>query len=102
MPRDDHDPRDARDDRDARDARDARDDDLDLVPVRRRPDLVRFLVTGAVIGGVLGGLIGFLGPDAPSSSLLQEIILLASTGAIVVGLLAAVLYLLVDRRSLGS
>ena len=59
-------------------------------------------ITGAVIGGVLGGLVGFLGPDAPSSSLLQEIILLASTGAIIVGLLAAVLYLLVDRRSLGS
>lgn len=81
-------------DRDPRDHPDAQ-----LVPVRRRPDLVRFLVTGAVVGAVIGGLIGYLGPDAPSSSLLQEVILLASTGAIVFLLLAAILYLLADRRS---
>lgn len=73
--------------------------DLQLVPVRRRPDLVRFLVSGAVIGALVGGAIGYLGPDAPSSSLLQEVILLAATGAIVFLLLAAILYLLADRRS---
>jgi integral membrane sensor domain MASE1 len=76
--------------------------DLDLVPVRRRPDLVRFLVTGAVIGGVIGAVIAYLGPDAPSSSLLQEVILLASTGALLAALLASVLYLLADRRSTGG
>jgi uncharacterized protein YcfJ len=75
------------------------DPDVLLVPVRRRPDLARFLVTGAVIGALIGGAIGYLGPDAPNSSLLQEVILLAVTGAIVFLLLAAVLYLLVDRRS---
>lgn len=84
------------------DLRDRDRDDQRLVPVRRRPDLVMFLVVGAVLGAVLGGAIGYLGPDAPGSSLLQEVILLASVGALTFGLLAAVLYLLADRRSTRS
>ena len=73
--------------------------DVQLLPVRHRPDLVRFLVSGAVIGALIGGAIGYLGPDAPNSSLLQEVILLAVTGAIICLLVAAVIYLLADRRS---
>lgn len=73
--------------------------DPKLVPVRRRPDLARFLIIGAVVGAVVGGLVGYLGPDAPSSSLLQEVLLLGAVGALVLGLLAALLYLLADRRS---
>ena len=69
------------------------------VPVRRRPDLVRFLVVGGVLGYVLGSLLGWLGPDAPGSSVTQEIVLLGSVGLILGMLLAAVVYLVADRRS---
>ncbi len=85
----------------------ARDDDIEIiaepgpehVPVRRRPDLVRFLVVGGLLGYALGSLLGWLGPDAPDSSALQEIILLGSVGLVLGVLVAAVLYLLADRRS---
>lgn len=70
------------------------------VPVRRRPDLVRFLVTGAVLGAVLGGLLGGLGPDAAGRTQVQEVVLLAAVGAIALALLAAVAYLVADRSSL--
>lgn len=69
------------------------------VPVRRRPDLVRFLVVGGLVGYVLGSLVGWLGPDAPGSSALQEIILLGSVGLVLGVLLAAVAYLVADSRS---
>ena len=85
----------------------ARDDDIETisepgpehVPVRRRPDMVRFLVVGGLVGWVLGSLLGWLGPDAPGSSLLQEMILLGSVGLLLGVLLAAVAYLVADRRS---
>ncbi|MGC5584424.1 hypothetical protein ACQE98_15040 [Ornithinimicrobium sp. W1679] len=70
------------------------------VPVRRRPDLVRFLVTGTVLGAVLGGLIGWLGPDAYGRTQGQEVVLLAVVGALLLGLVAAVAYLVADRSSL--
>lgn len=70
------------------------------VPVRRRPDLVRFLTTGAVLGAVLGGLLGWLGPNAAGRTQVQEVVLLAAVGAITLGLLAAVAYLVADRSSL--
>lgn len=73
--------------------------DETLVPVRRRPTLSRFLMTGAIVGFVLGGLVGYLGPDAPNSSLTQEVILLGFIGALVFALLASVAYLIADRRS---
>ncbi len=69
------------------------------VPVRRRPDLVRFLVVGGLVGYVLGSLVGWLGPDAPGSSALQEIILLGSVGLVFGVLLAAIAYLVADSRS---
>lgn len=85
----------------------ARDDDIETisepgpehVPVRRRPDMVRFLVVGGLVGYALGSLLGWLGPDAPGSNLLQEMILLGSVGLLVGVLLAAVAYLVADRRS---
>lgn len=69
------------------------------VPVRRRPDMVRFLVVGGLLGYVLGSLVGWLGPDAEGSSTLQEIILLGSVGLIFGVLLAAVAYLVADKVS---
>ena len=68
--------------------------------MRRRPDLVRFLTTGAVLGAVLGGLLGWLGPNAAGRTQVQEVVLLAAVGAITLGLLAAVAYLVADRASL--
>ena len=84
-----------------------RDDDIEIinepgpehVPVRRRPDLVRFLVVGGLVGYILGSLLGWLGPDAPASTTLQEIILLGSVGLVVGVLLAAIAYLVADRMS---
>lgn len=70
-----------------------------LVPVRRRPTLSRFLMTGAIIGFVAGGLVGYLGPDAVNSSLTQEVLVMGFMGALVFALIASVAYLLADRRS---
>lgn len=67
--------------------------------VRRRPELSRFLIAGGLLGFVLGGLVGLLGPDAPASSRGQEVILLGATGAVFGAFLAAVVYLVLDRRS---
>lgn len=69
------------------------------VPVRRRPDMVRFLVVGALVGYIIGSAVGWLGPDAPGSSALQEIVLLGSVGLVFGLLLAAVVYLVADRPS---
>lgn len=70
-----------------------------LVPVRRRPDMVRFLVAGAFLGFVAGAFVGRYGPDAPNSSALQEIILLGATGLLVGLLVASVVFLVADRIS---
>lgn len=70
-----------------------------LVPVRRRPDLVRFLVAGGFLGFVVGAFVGRYGPDAPSSSALQELILLGATGLLVGLILGAAAYLLADHLS---
>lgn len=85
----------------------AREDDIETIPApgpqhlpyRRRPRLQSFLVLGAVLGLVLGGLVGLLGPDAPGSSALQEVILLSTIGSIFGGFLGAVAYLVADRLS---
>ena len=86
----------------------ARKDDIETidapgprhVPVRRRPQLQSFLGLGAVVGLVLGGLIGYFGPDAPGSTLLQEVILLGAVGAIFGGFAGSIAYLVADRASL--
>ncbi|WP_298890630.1 hypothetical protein [uncultured Serinicoccus sp.] len=74
-------------------------DEPTRLPVRRRPRLSRFLVVGALIGFVVGAVTSLLGPDAPGSSAGQEVILLGATGAVFVGLAAAIVYLALDRRA---
>lgn len=69
------------------------------LPVRRRPRLSRFLVLGGLLGFIAGALVSLRGPDAPGSSAGQEVILLGTTGAVFAGLAAAIVYLLLDRRS---
>ena len=69
------------------------------LPVRRRPQLSRFLIAGGLVGFVVGGLVGLLGPDAPNSTQGQEVILLGATGALLGAFLTAILYLILDRRS---
>ncbi|MFX0538567.1 hypothetical protein ACQBAT_13380 [Ornithinimicrobium sp. Y1847] len=69
------------------------------LPVRRRPDMVRFLATGAILGFLIGAVISYVGPEVPTSSLLQQIILLGIIGGLLGAFLASVVYLVVDRRS---
>ncbi|ANS79917.1 hypothetical protein SGUI_2521 [Serinicoccus hydrothermalis] len=74
-------------------------DEPSRAPVHRRPQLSRFLVAGAVLGLVVGVVVSLSRPDAPGSSSGQQAILLGATGAIFFGLLAAIVYLVVDRGS---
>jgi hypothetical protein len=84
-----------------------RDDDADRiarpgpehVPVHRQPQLRSFLILGAGIGLALGVAIGVLGPDAPNSSLLQEIMLLGALGVLFGGLFGGIAFLVADRFS---
>ena len=59
--------------------------------------MVPFLVTGALIGLVVGVLLAFFGPPSPYASPAQEMIVMAFPGALVGGLLGAILYLLAER-----
>ncbi|MGI8948074.1 MAG: hypothetical protein ACR2FV_08920 [Ornithinimicrobium sp.] len=66
----------------------------------RRPRMVPFLVTGAVLGAVVGLLLNLLGPDSPIASAGQESIVLAITGALLGGLAGAVAFLVVEWTTL--
>lgn len=76
-------------------------------PARREPRLVPFLVSGAVLGFVAGWALAVLRDDAAPAfgqrtagiSVQSTITYLGLFGAFVGTLLAALLYLLADRRS---
>lgn len=70
------------------------------LPWRRRPQLQSFVGLGALVGLVLGAWLAYLGPDAPGSTWLQEVILLGSIGAIFGGFAGSIAYLVADRVSL--
>lgn len=70
------------------------------VTYRRRPQLVGFLVVGAVLGLVVGGSVGFFGPATQGSSLGQDVVLLGALGAILGAFVAAVVYLVADWASM--
>lgn len=69
-------------------------------PVRysRRPRMVPFLATGAVLGLLAGIALMVLGPESDSSGAGQELVLLGSTGALLGGLVGAIVFLAVERR----
>lgn len=85
-----------------------RKDDIDTIrtpgpqhlPVRRRPQLLSFLIVGALLGLVPGVLLGLSGPEVPGSSQLQVVIALATVGGLIGGFLGSVVYLVADRMSL--
>jgi phosphate/sulfate permease len=70
------------------------------VTYRRRPQLVSFLVVGALVGLVAGGLVAYLGPATQSSSVMQDVVLLGAIAATLGALIAAIVYLVADRLSL--
>lgn len=67
--------------------------------VFRRPRLVPFLVTGALLGVIIGVVVDYLGPDAPRASAGQEFIAVVGPLGLFGGLLGGVVYLLVERFS---
>lgn len=68
--------------------------------VRRRPNLLRFLIIGGVVGFLAGAALGYFGPDVPTSNTTQEVILMGTIGLLVGAFLASVVYLLADRASM--
>lgn len=70
------------------------------VTYRRRPQMVRFLVVGALIGLVAGGALGYFGPATQRSSVGQDVVLLGTMGAVFGALIAAVVYLVADWASM--
>lgn len=70
-------------------------------PVRysRRPRMVPFLATGAVLGFLAGIALMVLGPESDVSGAGQEFVILGATGALFGGLLGAIVFLLAERRS---
>lgn len=70
------------------------------VAYRRRPQMVRFLVVGAVLGLLAGAALGYFGPATQRSSVGQDVVLLGAVGAIFGTLLSAIVYLVADWVSL--
>lgn len=74
-----------------------------VVPVggqRRGPRMVPFLATGALIGAFVGVLLALSRPASQVASQGQEMIVLGGAGALVFGMLGAVVYLFAEWRSL--
>lgn len=62
--------------------------------------MVPFLITGAIIGALVGVVLAVTGPSSQVASPGQEMIVLGGAGALVFGMLGAVLYLFAEWRSL--
>ncbi|WP_298752293.1 hypothetical protein [uncultured Serinicoccus sp.] len=69
---------------------------------QRRPDLVRFLATGAVVGAVIAVLVAALGRDVPYVNGLEEYLLFILIGGGAGFAVGALAYLVADRPRLGS
>lgn len=70
-----------------------------LRPVRRAPNIVAFLLTGAVIGIAIGSLIG-VRASTGNYSHGTAVGLLAVTGAVIGAILGGLLAILMEHRSL--
>jgi len=72
-------------------------------PTRRYPNFTAFIATGAVLGFVLGSAVAYFGDDANTYghdySVTSAVLFLGVVGALVFALLAAVVAVLLDRRS---
>ena len=66
-------------------------------PVRRTPNFLRFIITGAVIGFIAGAAIATSGADADGYSQRTGVALIGAILAAVGALLAAVVALLLER-----
>ena len=66
-------------------------------PVRRTPNFLRFVITGAVIGFVVGAIIATSGADAEGYSARTGIALIGAIVAAFGALLAAVVALVLER-----
>ncbi len=76
-----------------------------VVPVggprkRHQPRMVPFLMTFAIIGGVFGVVLSLARPASQVASPGQEMVVLGGAGALVFGMLGAVVYLIIEWRSL--
>ncbi len=67
--------------------------------VRRAPKFRAFLLTGAILGLVIGVLIDVLGPTDPRIQATSSLAFFAVVGAAVGACLAAIIAVLLDRRS---
>ncbi len=66
---------------------------------RRTPNVKRFIVTGVVLGFFAGAAVAVIGDPAPSYAASSQLGYLGVVGAFLGALLAAVLAVLLDRRS---
>jgi len=73
-------------------------------PTRRRPNFVAFIATGAILGFVVGSVIAYFGSGRDTTeygrsfSDSSAVLFLGVLGACVLGLAAAVLAVLLERR----
>ncbi|GAA1147228.1 hypothetical protein [Ornithinicoccus hortensis] len=63
----------------------------------RRPRLVPFLATGALLGSFLGLLLVVFGTEVEDVSIGRETIILGGMGALLGGLVGAIAYLVAER-----
>ncbi|MBB2894188.1 hypothetical protein [Flexivirga oryzae] len=66
-------------------------------PVRRTPNFLRFIITGAVLGFIVGAIIATSGADADGYSAQTGIVLIGAILAAGGALLAAIVALLLER-----
>lgn len=68
------------------------------VKVTRRPKIVPFLLTGAIIGSLIGLIVSLLGPDAPNVSAGSIHLFFSVVGALLGVVAGAAVLTFVDRE----
>lgn len=67
--------------------------------IHRYPNFVAFIATGAILGFIVGSFLATRGDEASGYSTTTAVLFLGVLGACVFGLLAALVAVLLDRRS---